>query len=81
MDVKISNSLVNVGEISQPVDTFIKKVSKGIGGGYVPFQIVLTATAEVKAAKIKAEGEIEINDLHRRARHRVFAEEIQRQQN
>jgi hypothetical protein len=76
-----SNSLVNLGDISKPADTLIKKVSKAVGGFYAPYQIRRIAKAEAEAAIIKAQTEIEITDLHRRAMHRFIEEEAQRQQN
>lgn len=76
-----SNSIVNVGDISKPADTLIKKVSKAVGGYFAPYQIRRIAKAEADAAIIKAQAEIEITDLQRRAMHRFFGEEAQRQQN
>lgn len=76
-----SNSLVNLGDISKPADTLIKKVSKAVGGVFAPYQIKRVAKAEAEAAIIKAESEIQITDLHRRAMHRFVEEEAQKQKN
>ena len=57
-----SISLVNVGNLSKPADTLIKKVSGAVGGIFEPYQITRVAKAEAKA-----ESEIQINELHRRA--------------
>lgn len=76
-----SNSLVNLGDISKPADTLIKKVSKAVGGVFAPYQIKRLAKAETEAAIIKAEGEIQITELHRRAMHRFVEEEAQKQKN
>lgn len=76
-----STSLVNLGELSKPANTLIKKVSSAIGGVFEPWQIKRVAKAEAEAALIKAEGEIEITDLHRRAMHRFVEEEANRQEN
>jgi hypothetical protein len=76
-----SHSLVNLGDISKPADTLIKKVSKAVGGVFAPYQIKRIAKAEAEAAIIKAQTEIQITDLHRRAMHRFIEEEAQRQQN
>src|SRR5438552_18662399 len=76
-----SNSLVNLGDISKPADTLIKKVSKAVGGFFAPYQIKRIAKAEAEAAIIKAQTEIQITDLHRRAMHRFIEEEAQRQKN
>lgn len=76
-----SNSLINLGGIATPADTLIKKVSKAVGGVFMPYQIVRVAKAEAEASLIKAQSEIQITDLHRRAMHRFVEEEAHRQKN
>ncbi|MFB1077635.1 hypothetical protein C5F63_10955 [Photobacterium damselae subsp. damselae] len=76
-----STSLVNLGELSKPANTLIEKVSSAIGGVFEPWQIKRVAKAEAEASLIKAESEIKINDLHRRAMHRFIEEEANRQEN
>ena len=76
-----SNSLINLGGLTKPADTLLKKVSGAIGGWFVPYQIKRVAKAEAEAALIEAQSDIEITDLHRRAAHRFIEEEAQRQQN
>ena len=76
-----SNSIVNLGDMFKPADTLIKKVSKAVGGYFAPYQIKRVAKAEAEAALIKAETEIQITDLHRRATHRFFEEQARHQQN
>ena len=76
-----SISLVNLGQLSQPADTLIKKVSSAVGGIFEPWQIKRVAKAEAEASLIKAKAEIEITDLHRRAMHRFVEEEANRQEN
>ncbi|WP_415891297.1 DUF2806 domain-containing protein [Neptuniibacter sp. SY11_33] len=76
-----STSLVNLGEISKPANTLIEKVSSALGGVFEPWQIKRVAKAEAEASLIKAESEIEITDLHRRAMHRFVEEEANRQEN
>jgi hypothetical protein len=76
-----STSLVNLGELSKPANTLIKKVSSAIGGVFEPWQIKRVAKAEAEANLIKAKSEIEITDLHRRAMHRFVEEEANRQEN
>jgi len=76
-----STSLVNLGNLSKPADTLIKKVSSAIGGVFEPWQIKRVAKAETEANLIKAKSEIEITDLHRRAMHRFVEEEANRQEN
>jgi len=76
-----SISLVNLGQLSKPADTLIKKVSSAIGGIFEPWQIKRVAKAHAEADLIKAKAEIEITDLHKRAMHRFVEEEAQRQEN
>jgi hypothetical protein len=76
-----NNSVVNVGEIAKPVDTFIKKVSKGFGQLWEPYQITRVAKAEAAANLVRAQNEIAITDLHRRAIHRFVEEEARNQKN
>jgi len=81
MPESTSNSLVNLGDVSKPADTLIKKVSEAVGGVFAPYQIKRVAKAEAEVAILKAQTELEITDLHRRAMHRFMGEEAQRQQN
>jgi hypothetical protein len=81
MPNETNNSLVNLGDISKPADTLIKKVSKAVGGIFEPYQIKRIAKAEAEAAIIKVQAEIQITDLHRRAIHRFIDEEAQKQKN
>jgi len=76
-----SMSIVNLGKLSKPADTLIKKVSSAVGGVFEPWQIKRVAKAEAEASLIKAKSEIEITDLHRRAMHRFVEEEANRQEN
>jgi hypothetical protein len=76
-----SHSIVSLGDITKPADTLIKKISNAVGGVFAPFQIKRIAKAEAEAAIIKAQTEIQITDLHRRAMHRFIEEEAFRQQN
>lgn len=76
-----SKSLINFGDISKPANTLIKKVSSAVGGVFEPWQIKRIAKAQAEADLIKAESEIKISDLHRRAMHRFIEEEAKRQEN
>jgi len=76
-----SISLLNLGKLSKPADTLIKKVSSALGCLFEPWQIERVATAQAKADLIKAQSEVEITDLQRRAMHRFVEEEAQRQEN
>ena len=81
MSPNSSNSLINLGNLSKPADTLIKKVSDAVGGFFAPYQVKRMAKAEAETAMIKAQSETEITDLHRRAVHRWIGEEAQRQKN
>lgn len=76
-----NRSLVNLGNLSKPADTLIKKVSSAVGGLFAPHQIKRIAKAEAEASLISAKAEIEITELHRRAMHRFVEEEASRQKN
>ena len=76
-----SVSLVNLGPLSKPVDTFIKKVSDFVGGAVEPYQIKRIAKARAEAALINAESEIHISDLQIRAAQRWLKEEEAHQRN
>ena len=76
-----TNSLIDLGNLSKPADTLIKRVSDAVGGLFAPYQVKRMAKAEAEAAMIKAQSETEITDLHRRAVHRWIEEEAQRQKN
>ena len=75
------NSLVNLGELSKPFTVLIEKISHAVGTLYEPVKIEKVAKAEAKAAKIKAQSEIEVTDLQRRAEQRRFEEEERNQKN
>lgn len=81
MPDETNNSLINLGDLSKPADTLIKKVSKAVGGIFEPYQIKRLAKAEAEAAVIKAQSEIQITELHRRAMHRFIEEEANKQKN
>ena len=87
-----NNSLINLGDLSKPADTLIKKVSKAVGGIFAPFQIkrvaeaeaeatIIKARSETEASKIRTQSEIEEVELRQRTIHRLIAEETQRQKN
>ena len=76
-----SNSLANLGNLSKPADTLVKKVSNAVGGLFAPYQVKRMAKADAEAAMIKAQSDFKITNLHRRAVHRWAEEEAQRQKN
>ena len=87
-----NNSLVNLGDLSKPADTLIKKISKAVGGIFAPSQIrriaeaeaeatIIKAKSEAGAARITTQSDIERAELHQRTVHRLITEEIQHQEN
>jgi hypothetical protein len=77
-DVK---SVVNVGELSKPVNTLIVKIANAIGVLYEPNRIKRKAKAEATANEIKAISELKIEDIKSRALVRVIADETKKQEN
>ena len=73
--------LINVGDLTKPADTLIKKISNAVGVLFEPHQIKRVTKAKAEAAKTEAQSEIEITDLHRRAARRWIEEETQQQKN
>ena len=76
-----SVSVLDLGKLSKPADTLIKKISNAAGVLFEPSQIKRVVKAKAEAARIEAQSEIEITDLHRRAARRWIEEEAQRQKN
>jgi hypothetical protein len=74
-------SFFNIGELSKPATVLIEKISDAIGGIFKPYQIVRVAKAEEEAERIRAESQIQISDLQRRALHRFLEEEAKKQKN
>lgn len=81
MSSDTSYSLINLGDLSKPADTLIKKISNAAGVLFEPRQIKRVAKAKAEAARIEAQSEIAITDLHKRAARRWIEEEAQRQKN
>lgn len=76
-----NTSLINIGELSRPATALIEKISDAVGGIFKPYQVVRIAKAEAHADRIRAESQIEISDLQRRAFHRFLNEEGVKQKN
>ena len=77
----MSNSLVNLGDLSKPVTILIERISDAIGGIAKPWQTVRLAEAEAKASIIQAQSKIEISDLEGRSLLRMVREEGKKQEN
>lgn len=76
-----NNSLVNLGNLAEPAKVLIEKVSDAVGGVFKPYQIKRVAKAEAEAEIIKANTQIEISELQKRALNRVLVEEAAKQEN
>jgi hypothetical protein len=76
-----NNSIINFGELSKPATVLIEKVSDAVGGCFKPYQIKRVAKAEAEAEIIRAQAQIEITDLQRRALTRFIIEEAKKQGN
>jgi hypothetical protein len=75
------NSISVFGELSKPATVLVEKISEALGGAFRPFQIKRVAVAEAEAQIIRAEAEIQVTDLHRRAAGRFLNEEARKQAN
>jgi len=75
------NSIINLGDISRPATVLIEKICDAIGGIFRPYQIKRLARAEAEADIIRAQAQIEITELQRRALMRFIAEEAKKQDN
>jgi hypothetical protein len=81
MSDNFESSLVNLGELSKPATVLIEKISDAVGGLFKPYQIVRIAKAEAQADQVRAESQIEISDIQRRAFRRFLDEEGKKQKN
>jgi len=76
-----TNSLIDIGPLSEVANTFLIKISEAVGGLLKPWQIKRVAQAEAEAEIIQASAKIEISDLTRRAVARFVEEEKTKQLN
>lgn len=74
-------SLIDIGKLTKPATVLIERVSDAVGGIAKPWQIKRVARAEAEAEIIRAEAQIEISDVQRRAIERMIREEGRNQQN
>ncbi|MBZ5674240.1 MAG: DUF2806 domain-containing protein [Acidobacteriia bacterium] len=75
------NPLAKLGDLTKPATVLIEKISDAVGGIFKPYQIIRVAKAEAEADKVRAESQIQITDLQRRAMHRFLEEEAKKQSN
>ena len=81
MSVDPVNSIVNIGELAKPATVLIEKVSAAVGCLYEPTKVKRLARAEAEAALVRAESDLQIGDLQRRAKRRWLHEEEMHQSN
>jgi hypothetical protein len=72
---------IDLSEISKSATILVEKISDAVGGLFKPFQIKRVAKAEAEADIIRANTEIKVTSLQRRAMHRLLAEEAKKQHN
>lgn len=75
------NSLVSLGELTKPINTLVERASDAVGGLFRPWQTRRVARAEADAELIRAGGEIQVTELHKRAFWRFLEEESTKQTN
>ena len=73
--------MIDLGEISKPATVLVEKRADAVGGLFRPYQIKRIARADAEADIIRAQGQIEVTDLQRRAMRRFVAEESKKQEN
>jgi uncharacterized repeat protein (TIGR03899 family) len=74
-------SLIDLKALSEPACKLIEAVKDAIGVLYEPKHLRRMAKAEADAAIIKLEGDIELQELARRASERIMKRELKRQRN
>ena len=76
-----NNSLISTEGLTRPATVLIEKISEAVGALYEPRQIRQVAQAKADAAMTLAKGEMEINEVKRRALQRFVDEETKKQLN
>lgn len=74
VDISLSKT-----DLGPPAKALVEKLSDAIGTAWKPVDKVLNAYADVKVAKIKAQGKIAVEGARNRALERLFAEETKKQ--
>ena len=69
------NPLISLGQLTKPINTLVERSSDAVGGLFRPWQISRVARAEAEAEINRAEQEIEVTELHKRAFWRFLQEE------
>jgi hypothetical protein len=66
-------SMIDLGELSKPATVLIEKIADAVGSIFQPYQIKRIARAEAEAEIVRAQGQIEVSDLQRRAMENIEA--------
>ena len=74
-------SLLNAGQLTKPATVLIEKIANAVGTLWEPRQIRRVAQAKADAAMTLAKGDIEIDEVKRRAAKRFVEEETRKQLN
>lgn len=88
----MSNSIINLGELSKPIDTLINKISDATGVLFEPTRIRRKAKAEADAKitiakadaivrNIELKNNLKLQEISKRALQRVVREEVIKQEN
>jgi hypothetical protein len=74
-------ALIDLKGLTEPAKVLIERISDAVGGLARPWQIERIARAEGRAEVIKAEAQIAVTEVERRAIRRLVAEEGKKQEN
>lgn len=74
-------SLIDIGKLSEPINTLITRISDAIGVVYEPTRIIRNAKAEAKKDEIMMISQLNIEDIKSRAISRFVNEEVRKQEN
>jgi hypothetical protein len=80
-DSESKGALVKIDVTGEAATTFVKKVSRFVGGMFGPWQRKRMARAEAEAARVQAASDIEVTDMYRRAEQRRKFEDAAHQEN
>jgi hypothetical protein len=76
-----TDSLINVGELAKPATVLVEKIAEAVGEVFRPTQIRRIARAEADAALIRAQSDVAVSEVQRRAIERLTHEECRKQEN
>lgn len=81
MEGNISLITINADKVGEAAKVFLEKVSDGVGGLALPWQMKRKAKAEVEVEKIRLAGDMELDELQATALARVVKKEVRKQKN